>query len=157
MHSLNRILLISSIFLVPSFVEATDDIASVLADVKKVMKVRESRVSKAIMDVENSQLNPDDFVLSKMPHEQMKFEGKPLKCRLSHFSWIGKQDGYDYEDCIFSVNIKSDEDIKGMMVAIAQRTLDGWEIDRNELTSQQNMRPEKIVNKEKYRFRRKIK
>ncbi|MFT6910710.1 MAG: hypothetical protein ACJAS1_007443 [Oleiphilaceae bacterium] len=156
MFSLNRILLITSVLLAPTFVVANDDVASALADIKKVMKARESRVNKAMWDVEKSQLNPDEFVLKKMPHEQMKFEGEPLKCRISHFSWTGKKDGYEYEDCTFLVNIKSDEDIRGMMVAIAKRTINGWEIDRNELTSQQNLRAEKIVNKEKYRFRRKI-
>lgn len=143
--------------MISPLIEASDEFETTLADVKKVMKSRESRVNQAMLDVESSILEANDFIVKKLPHESLRMEGEPLKCRKSHFPWLGKQDGYEYEDCTFLVNIKSDADIKGMMLAIAKRTLDGWEIDKNELTSQENLRPEKILNKEKYRFRRKVK
>jgi hypothetical protein len=155
MHCLNRIFLLLSLTAAPHFATANDEFDNVLDDVKRVMKAREARVNKAMAAVENAQLDPSDFVIKKLPHEKMKFDGEPLKCRASYFTWLGKQDGYEYEDCTFTVNIKSDADINGMMLAIAQRTLNGWEIDRNDLKSQENMRPEKIINEEKYRFKRK--
>jgi hypothetical protein len=158
MGLINRIIIvIFSISLSPLTSANTDEVASVITKIKNVMNDRQSRISKAMSDVENGKLNKEDFVLKEMPHQRIKFEGVPLKCTRTTFPWLGKLDGYEYEDCIFKVNIKSDADIKGMMIAVAQRTLDGWEVDRNELKSQENIRAEKMMNKERYRFRRKIK
>lgn len=136
-------------------VHANNGVSRELAVIKKVMEARQARVDKAMQDVKNSYIDPRQFVLKKMPHEKMKFEGRMLKCQISHFSWKGKQDGYEYEDCVFTFNIKSDDDVRAMLNTVARRGLEGWEIDRSEQTAQKNIMADNIINKEKYRFKRK--
>mgnify|MGYP000262354957 CR=1 FL=1 len=157
MNIIIRTLLVATLMMTSTYVEASSDIDQALAKIKRVMLDREARVKEALQAVELSKLDPKEFIIEKLPHESIKLEGEPLKCKKAFFPWLGKQDGYEYEDCVFTVNIKSDADIKGMMLAIANRTIDGWEIDRNELTNQQNLKQMNVVNEEKYRFKRKLK
>lgn len=157
MGSISQILIVSMITVISFSAYSNDeDLAHELDRIKQIMSDRQSRIDKSLSAIKNSKLNKDDFVIQQLPHEKVRFEGVPLKCTRTNFVWLGKQDGYEYEDCIFKLNIKSDADIKSMMVAIGRRTLDGWEIDRTELTSQKNLRAEKVLNKEKYRFKRKV-
>ena len=136
-----------------------DDLAikKELDAIKKVMNDRQSRIEDSLKNIENSRLDSNDFVFNQMPHQKIKVKGTPLKCHKTYFPWPGKVDGYEYEDCIFKVNIKSKTDIQGMMAAINNRIISGWEIERSELTSQNNLHTEKVINKEKYRFKRKSK
>lgn len=154
MLHLNRFIFFVTLLTGSLHATANDNIAHELAVLKKVMEARQARVEKAMKDVRNSQLNPQQFVMHKLPHEMTKFEGRTLKCKISHFSWLGKLDGYEYEDCIFSFNIKSDDEIKAMFNTIANRGLNGWEIDRIEQTGQNNVAANQIKNVEKYRFKR---
>ncbi|MFT7008993.1 MAG: hypothetical protein ACJAXJ_003541 [Colwellia sp.] len=157
MGSISQILIISMAASISFSAYSNDeDLVYELYRIKQIMSDRQSRIDKSLSDIQKSKLNKDDFVIQQLPHEKINFEGVPLKCSKTRFPWLGKQDGYEYEDCIFKLNIKSDADIKSMMITIGRRTLDGWEIDRTELSSQKNLRAEKVLNKEKYRFKRKI-
>lgn len=157
MGSISQIIIVSMITAISFNAHSNnEDLAYELGRIKQIMGDRQSRIDKSLSSIKKSKLKKDDFVLQQLPHEKMTFEGMPLKCSRTTFPWLGKQDGYEYQDCIFKVNIKSDADIKSMMITIGRRTLDGWEIDRTELSSQKDVRAEKVINKEKYRFKRKI-
>ena len=155
-NCLKIIVLLSASF---SFGALSNDeaISQAIMQVKKIMTERQARIADSFASIQNSRLKKEDFVLDKLPHKGVSIQGVPLKCLSTNFFWLGKQDGYEYEDCIYHVDIQSDADIKSMMVTLSQRTVDGWEIDRTELSSQESKNPSKTVNKEKYRFKRKIK
>lgn len=152
-----KLIVLSFLLLLSLNTFAGSKLADAVDNANKQIEIRKSRIENNLRKFDRLRIEPRLKALRKPGAVAVASDpGALLKCNRKIFNWAGKKNGYEYEDCEFTLDISNQADVVAMYSTLGRRKDNGWTVVKSEIHKQNVLSPNKIITVQRFRFEKPI-